>query len=79
MTTTLDKKILDKQAQHWENYYSTNSETFGIEWGMVGFCPGPTISSLALLNTYSVYFVLSMLGGFLLTELVNRQLLERQR
>jgi len=30
MTTTLDKKILDKQAQHWENYYSTNSETFGI-------------------------------------------------
>jgi len=31
MTTTLDKKILDKQAQHWENYYSTNSETFGIE------------------------------------------------
>ena len=79
MTTTLDKKILDKQAQHWENYYSTNSETFGIEWGMVGFCPGPAISSLALLNTYSVYFVLSMLGGFLLTELVNRQLLERQR
>ena len=26
----LNKKILDKQAQHWENYYSTNSETFGI-------------------------------------------------
>ena len=55
------------------------STTFGIGWGMVGFCPGPAISSLALLNTYSVYFVLSMLGGFLLTELVNRQLLERQR
>ena len=55
------------------------SATFGIGWGMVGFCPGPAISSLALLNTYSVYFVLSMLGGFLLTELVNRQLLERQR
>jgi len=29
MTTTLDKKILDKQAQHWENYYITNPETFG--------------------------------------------------
>ena len=55
------------------------SGTFGIGWGMVGFCPGPAISSLALLNTYSVYFVLSMLGGFLLTELVYRQLLERQR
>ena len=49
--------------------------TFGIGWGMVGFCPGPAISSLALLNTYTVYFVLSMLGGFLLTELVNRTII----
>ena len=55
------------------------STTFGIGWGMVGFCPGPAISSLALLNTYSVFFVLSLLGGFLLTELVNRQLLEEKR
>ena len=47
------------------------SATFGIGWGMVGFCPGPAISSLALLNTYSVFFVLSMLGGFLLTKLVS--------
>ena len=27
--TTLDKKMLDKQVQHWENYYITNPETFG--------------------------------------------------
>ena len=47
------------------------SGTFGIGWGMVGFCPGPAMSSLALLNAYSVFFVLSMLGGFLLTKLVN--------
>ena len=47
------------------------SGTFGIGWGMVGFCPGPAISSLALLNTYSVFFVLSMLGGFLLTKLID--------
>ena len=47
------------------------SATFGIGWGMVGFCPGPAISSLALLNTYSVFFVLSMLGGFLLIKLIN--------
>ena len=48
------------------------SATFGVGWGMVGFCPGPAISSLALFNTYSVYFVLSMLGGFLLIKLVNK-------
>ena len=26
---------------------------FGIGWGMVGFCPGPAISSIALLNPLS--------------------------
>jgi len=44
---------------------------------MVGFCPGPAISSLALLNTYSVFFVLSMLGGFLLTKLVSLSVIQK--
>ena len=48
------------------------SSIFGVGWGMAGFCPGPAISSLALLNTYSVYFVLSIVGGFLLTEFLNK-------
>ena len=30
IATTLDKKILDEQAQYWENYYITNPETFGV-------------------------------------------------
>jgi len=53
------------------------SGTFGIGWGMVGFCPGPAISSLALLNTYSVFFVLSMLGGFLLTKLISLSAIQK--
>ena len=53
------------------------SSIFGVGWGMVGFCPGPAISSLALLNTYSLFFVLSLLGGFLLTELLNRIIIRR--
>ena len=54
------------------------SSIFGVGWGMVGFCPGPAISSLALLNTYSVFFVLSMLGGFLLTKLIDRIIIPTQ-
>ena len=50
----------------------------GVGWGMVGFCPGPAISSLALLNTYSVFFVLSMLGGFLLTKLIDKIIIPTQ-
>ena len=53
------------------------SSIFGVGWGMVGFCPGPAISSLALLNTYSLFFILSLLGGFLLTEFVNRIIIRR--
>ena len=54
------------------------SSIFGVGWGMAGFCPGPAISSLALLNTYSVFFVLSMIGGFLLTKLVNKVIVTPQ-
>ena len=50
----------------------TSGIIFGVGWGMVGLCPGPAISSLALLNTYSVFFVLSFLGGFLLIKLMDR-------
>ena len=57
---TTDKKLI------------IGSSTFGVGWGMVGLCPGPAISSLALLNTYSVFFVLSLIEGFLLTKLVDR-------
>ena len=32
------------------------SSLFGIGWGSAGLCPGPAISSLALLNNYSLNF-----------------------
>jgi uncharacterized membrane protein YedE/YeeE len=36
---------------------------FGVGWGLVGFCPGPAISGLAL-GRHEVYvFVLAMLAG----------------
>ena len=40
------------------------STLFGLGWGTVGFCPGPAISSLALLNPLSILFVISMVVGF---------------
>ena len=44
---------------------------FGIGWGMVGFCPGPAISSIALLNPLALLFVGSMIAGFYLSQLIN--------
>lgn len=45
------------------------SALFGVGWGTVGFCPGPAISSLALLNPLSILFVISMVVGFYLTKI----------
>ena len=45
---------------------------FGIGWGMVGFCPGPAISSIALLNSFSLLFVGSMIVGFYLSLIIKK-------
>lgn len=39
---------------------------FGIGWGLVGYCPGPALSSLLLGRWESVLFVVAMIAGMLL-------------
>ena len=45
---------------------------FGTGWGLVGLCPGPAISSLALLNISSVAFVFWMSIGFYIASKFNK-------
>lgn len=42
------------------------SAIFGIGWGLIGLCPGPVLSNLALGNTSIYVFVAAMLAGMLL-------------
>jgi len=44
---------------------------FGAGWGLVGLCPGPAITSIALLNTSSAIFVVSMFIGFYIASKTN--------
>ncbi len=44
---------------------------FGAGWGLVGLCPGPAISSIALFNVSSVIFVFSMFIGFYIASKIN--------
>ncbi|MGH6659941.1 MAG: DUF6691 family protein [Rhodospirillales bacterium] len=39
---------------------------FGVGWGLVGFCPGPALASLAYGRLSSVLFVAAMLLGMAL-------------
>jgi uncharacterized protein len=45
---------------------------FGIGWGLSGFCPGPAITSLALLAKGTLVFVPAMLAGIALARLAVR-------
>ena len=36
---------------------------FGVGWGLVGFCPGPAIASLAFARPEVLVFVLAMAAG----------------
>ena len=44
---------------------------FGAGWGLVGLCPGPAITSIALLNASSAIFVVSMFSGFYIASKTN--------
>ena len=48
------------------------SITFGIGWGLAGYCPGPAIASLALGNPKPLLFVIAMLAGMGLFEVLER-------
>jgi len=51
------------------NKLIVGSVLFGAGWGLGGLCPGPAISSIALLNINSISFVVSMFFGFYLVKL----------
>lgn len=47
------------------------SALFGIGWGIAGFCPGPALVSLGTANPKAVFFVLSMLAGMGIFEILE--------
>ena len=44
---------------------------FGAGWGLVGLCPGPAISSLALIEVPSIIFVIFMFIGFYCSKFIK--------
>lgn len=46
---------------------------FGAGWGLAGYCPGPALSSLLSGDLAPVVFVLAMLAGMGLHEVMERR------
>ena len=56
-----NQKVLDGQLV-------TGAGLFGIGWGLVGFCPGPAVSSLSFGHVTSIIFMVAMIAGFTLSD-----------
>ena len=48
------------------------SLTFGVGWGLVGYCPGPALASLGVAGWPALLFVAAMIAGMVLFESVER-------
>ena len=49
------------------------SLTFGVGWGLAGFCPGPALVSLGSGQIKGLIFVAAMVAGMGIYELLNRK------
>ena len=49
------------------------SALFGVGWGLAGFCPGPALVSLGTGELKSVVFVIAMLAGMVLFDVLGQK------
>ncbi|WP_332823889.1 YeeE/YedE family protein [Ramlibacter sp.] len=59
--TQLDKRLVG------------GSLMFGIGWGIAGFCPGPALVALGMGEQKALVFVVAMLAGMAVFELLDRR------
>ena len=54
-----------------DNKLLIGATVFGVGWGLIGICPGPSIVNLVTLHLNSFLFVASMIVGMLFFKLLN--------
>jgi uncharacterized membrane protein YedE/YeeE len=60
-------------ASHIDRRLVVGSTIFGIGWGIAGFCPGPALVALGMGEAKALAFVVAMLLGMVLFELIERR------
>ena len=62
------------ELSHIDRSLVLGSLTFGVGWGLAGFCPGPALVSMASGEAKALVFFLAMLLGILLFDQVDKRL-----
>ena len=61
------------QARHIDRRLLIGSTLFGLGWGIAGFCPGPGLVAFGMGEIKAAVFVVAMLVGMGLFELLERR------
>ena len=59
-------------AAHVDTRLVLGSVVFGVGWGLVGYCPGPALTSLGVGGWPTLLFVAAMIAGMVVFEAVER-------
>lgn len=65
----LDMKL--PKARHLDRRLVVGSLLFGAGWGIAGLCPGPALVGLGTGTPQAVMFVIAMVGGMVLFEVLE--------
>ncbi|HEY0822389.1 MAG TPA: DUF6691 family protein [Ramlibacter sp.] len=60
-------------ARHIDRRLVLGNATFGVGWGLAGFCPGPALTALGMGELKALVFVGAMLAGMGLYEIMERR------
>lgn len=61
------------QSSHIDKRLVTGGLMFGMGWGIAGFCPGPALVALGAGEIKAVVFVVAMVAGMGIFEVIERQ------
>ena len=64
-TSAIGNQINLPKNQKLDNKIIVGSALFGIGWGLVGLCPGPSIAAVATFDPIAFVFLISMAAGVL--------------
>lgn len=69
----LGAQIQLPSSRHIDRRLVGGSVLFGIGWGIAGFCPGPGLVALGMGQAKALVFVVAMLAGMGVFELLERR------
>ncbi|MFL6696583.1 MAG: DUF6691 family protein [Vitreoscilla sp.] len=69
----LGRAVVMPTARHVDARLIGGSLLFGVGWGVAGFCPGPGLVALGMGQGKAAAFVLAMLAGMGLFEILERR------